>query len=532
MKNRYLSILFLFISVGLYSQNKVDMHNFDKQLDFSIQLIEEQDFKSAYNNLIEIYQLDSSNAKLNYYIAYASFFTNRDKGIALPYLLKGISFNKNAYFLMGKVYQGQEKLRLAREAYNNYKSANLDERLFELSEVNREIEKLETAQLYIANSTNILVKNLGNGINSTYPDYAPVIFSNGNKLYFTSRKEGSFSEFRDPNNEYFEDVYLCEKINDRWQEPVNIGMPINTKTHDALLSVSSNADTIYIYRTNPNLVGGDILFSYQLPKGKWSEPVPFESTINTKQSSESSICIHPDGNQIFFSSNREGGYGGKDIYSVIKLPNGEWSLPSNLGGMINTEADEDGPFISPDGVHLYFSSKAHENMGGYDLFVSQLNPNGQWKEPRNLGYPVNSVNDDIFISTLNDEDYFFSSNRSGGHGFTDIYYTSLPKKKKEHLIIKGRVINNNTQESLRATITLFDRESNNLTGVYKSDKKSGKFVMILNPGDAYKMFVESDGYYNQTLQIDLDKALSLEDVLKTIRLTKKLQENKDIKESE
>jgi len=520
MKSIFIIILFLFSSLT-WGQDKTMPNSVNKQLEYAEELINIGDYKNAFINLLEVYQIDSSNTELNYYLGYSSFYANRDKNIALPYLKKGAEFNGNAYYLMGIIYHQNRKFGQAQQAYNNYKSLISENKLFDIRDVNRQIEKIKTAKKFIQNKSALIVENLGSEINSAYPDYAPVLFANGNKLYFTSRRKGSYSEFKDPNNEYFEDIYLSEKINDTWQTPINIGSPINTKTHDASVAMSNNDNVFYIYRTNSSLIGGDILKSTKLANGEWSEPQVFESTINTKTSSESSISIHPDGTKIYFSSNREGGYGGKDIYCVKRLPNGEWSLPSNLGGMINTAEDEDGPFISSDGTTLYFSSKGHENMGGYDLFRSYFLDNEQWSEPENMAYPINSVMDDIFISTVNNEDYFFSSNRAESSGFTDIYHTYLPKKKNEYIVIKGRVLDNENHLSLKANITLFNKENNKLEGTYKSDNASGKFIMILKPGEKYKMFVESKGFYSQTLIIDLTQNLSIEDVLKTIRLTRK-----------
>ena len=518
---KYIIVILLILNFLLsFAQTKPNVRHFDKQVTFAKELLLIGDYKAAYTNFLELYQVDSTNTEVNYYLGYSSFHANRNKLIALPYLIKGTSFNGNAYYFIGLIYHQQEKFNLAHEAYNNYKSLAVQNKTVKISDVNTQIYKIKTARKFMKYHENITVENLGKEINSAYPDYGPVLFANGNKLYFTSRRQGSFSEFKDPNNEYFEDVYYCEKVNDKWEKPSNIGLPINTKTHDAMVAISEDEKSLYIYRTNASIVGGDIFVS-QKAGDNWGEVKVFDSSINTKSGSESSISIHPDGTKIYFSSNREGGYGGKDIYCVKKLPNGKWSLPTNLGGMINTEEDEDGPFISSDGVTLYFASRGHKNMGGYDLFKTKLQENKQWQEPRNMGYPINSVMDDIFISTVNNEDYFFSSNRAGGYGFSDIYHSILPKTKNEYIVIKGRVLDNNTQASLRASITLFNKDNNRLEGVYKSDSEAGKFIMVVKPGEQYKMFIEVKGYYNQTLQIDLTKSLSIEDILKTVRMTKK-----------
>ena len=524
MKKQAIIILLIVYSMVSLAQEKRNENRTEKQLDYAKELISLNDYHNAYLSLMEIYSEDSTNLELNYYLGLTSFYANRNKEKALPYLQKGVLFNENAFYFMGIIYHQQEHFDLALEAYNNYKRAVYIQTLIPLDKVNKQIEKINTAKELLKHKKSIQIANLGKEINSPFPDYAPILFANGNRLFFTSRRKGSFPEYKDPNNEYFEDIYFSEKVNGIWEKPVNVGNPINTKTHDASVAISEKDSAFYIYRTNPNLISGDIFISVQ-HDGKWQNPKLFESSINSKKGTESSISIHPNGNKIFFSSNREGGYGGKDLYFVQKLPNGKWSLPTNLGGIINTPEDEDAPFISPDGQVLYFSSKGHKNMGGYDLFKSRLKTNKQWSEPENMGAPINSVRDDIFISTLNNKDYFFSSNRSGGFGFADIYHTIIPPKKNDYIVIKGRIIDNTTQLSTKAMITVFNTVDNRLEGAYRSNYMSGRFIMILKPDEQYKMFIESDGYYSQTLLIDLTKSLTLEDVLKTIRLNPKERSN-------
>lgn len=519
-----IALKILFFSIQISAQTVVDDRHFgksfDKQFEFAQELLYLNDYKTAYATLLELYQIDSTNAKLNYQLGFASFYANRDKNLALPYLLKGQKFNANAYYFLGLIYHQNKKFTEAETAFIQYKYENIKDKIFSSTEVEKQIRKIKTALKFYKGKQALDVENLGKNINSAYPDYGPVLFANGNKLYFTSRRKGSFPKYKDPNLEYFEDIYYSEKVNDSWEKPVNIAQPFNTKTHDAVVAISEDENTFYLYRTNEGLVGGDILKSTK-SNNIWSEPEIFSTRINTKESSESSLSIHPNGHKIYFSSNREGGYGGKDLYFVQKLPNGEWSLPSNLGGMVNTEDDEDGPFISSDGLFLYFSSTGHENMGGFDLFRCRMQDNGLWSAPENMGYPINSVRDDIFISTVNNIDYFFSSNRAGGYGFTDLYHSILPKEKNEFVLIKGRIIENQSQSSLKASVTLFNNKNNKLEGVYKSDRNTGKFVMIVKPGEQYKLFVEAKGYYNYTQQIDLRKSLGIDDVFKTLRMTKK-----------
>ena len=512
---KYIFIILLLISIFSSGQN--DSKHVKKQLEYAKELIITGDNKNASNNLLEIWYIDSLNPELNYYLAYSLFYSNRNKLACLPYFQKGIEFNGNSYYYIGLIQHQKENFELATKAFNNYRSIIFEEKLISNKDVQKALSKIDVAKELIQNKTKLVVLNLGENINSPFPDYAPILYANGNKLFFTSRQAGSFPDIRDPNNEYFEDIYFSRKVNDDWEVSQNIGSPLNSKTHDAAIVISEDEKTLYLYRTNSSIIGGDVLVSEKI-NNKWSSPKVFESTINTKTGTESSISISPDGSVIYFSSNRKGGYGGKDIYTIKKLPNGTWGLPVNLGGMINTEEDEDAAFISSNGTSLYFASKGHKNMGGYDLFKTELLDNKKWSEPENLGSPINSVRDDIFLSTVDNHNYFFSSNRTGGFGFSDIYQTVFPKEKNKYLVLKGRVINSKDRNPLKASITLFNKSNNKLTGIYKSDAGNGKFIMVLKPDEEYKMFVEVKGFYSQTLQVDLTKKLKIEDILRTIRM--------------
>ncbi len=194
-----------------------------------------------------------------------------------------------------------------------------------------------------------------------------------------------------------------------------------------------------VYRTNKELTGGDLYFSV-FENTNWSNLEKLPEAINSKYA-ESSASLSEDGNILYFSSDRDGGYGGKDIYRSIRFGNGDWSLPLNLGPTINSKFDDDAPFISADGKSLYFSSKGHKTIGGFDIFKLSLKEDGNsWSLPQNLGYPVNTVKDDIYFVTTEDENKgYYSSSRDGGYGGQDIYRINLIDKNQMVVIVKGQV---------------------------------------------------------------------------------------------
>ncbi|MFT6278522.1 MAG: hypothetical protein ACJAU0_001344, partial [Flavobacteriales bacterium] len=214
-----------------------------------------------------------------------------------------------------------------------------------------------------------------------------------------------------------------------------------------------------------------------------------------------SAAISPDKNTLFFSSNRPDGFGGKDLYRVRMLPNGKWSLPKNLGPSINTPYDEDAPHMDIDGKTLYFASQGHSTIGGFDLFRTKELDFDVWSSPENLGYPANTVEDDIFLSVdAGGRKGYFSSERPGGFGQQDLYEIDFIYRQQQQLVIKGetRALNG---LPLAGVITVIDEDQKTVQGIYRGSESSGKFILILNPMTAYKIVIEIDGY--KTISDDL-----------------------------
>lgn len=257
------------------------------------------------------------------------------------------------------------------------------------------------------------------GINSAYADYGPLPAPDGGTLYFTSRRPGTTGGKRNKvTNEYFEDIYSCTREGEGWSQPAPMPEPLNSKGNDATLALSADGGAMLVFRDGPAM--GDIHRSTQV-NGVWSAPEPMEG-LNTKLQ-ESSAWTTADGQWTYFVSDRgEEGLGGQDIYRSRWNPaTNSWGLPENLGPDVNSAYDEEGVFVTPDGNTIYFSSKGHTTMGGYDIFRSTL-VDGRWSRPENLGWPVNSPDDDLFfVLTPDGTTGYFCSVRPGGLGMDDIY---------------------------------------------------------------------------------------------------------------
>ncbi|RMG82264.1 MAG: hypothetical protein D6707_03235, partial [Bacteroidetes bacterium] len=416
------------------------------------------------------------------------------------------------------IYHLQEEFKTAIRYYHYFKQENYFEEI-PLKEVNRRIEQSLLAQEMKKNPKNINIINIGKVINTEFSEYVPLVDAKDSVMFFTSRREGGTGNKKDPYGLYFEDIYYSLKKNGEWTEPLNIGAPLNTETHDACVAITPDAKTMLIFRTNKNLMGGD-LYITNIKNNQWSEPKLLSENINSKYQ-EASACFSEDGNVLYFSSNRPGGFGGKDIYRSVRFGNGEWSLPVNLGATINSEYDEDAPFIVNDTV-LYFSSKGHQNIGEYDIFKSVLQKDSTWSEPQNLGYPLNSVDDDIYLSVLPDEiTAYYSSDKKGGYGMQDIYKVEMLDKSKFLIIAKGKVTDT-SGVPLKAKLTVIDQQNHKIQGVFRSNAKNGKFILLLSPNVNYEVVVESKGFQPLTDIINYSAKEKITEINKNFQLIPKL----------
>lgn len=511
--------LLLFVSIIFYSTTLTAQNN--KEYKTNLKHANEQFSYENYNLALpmfrELYMQDSTNIEVNYKYGIC-IYNILSKEKAVPYLEKSKNNYIDAYFYLARIYHYLEKFNKALDYYKFYLNST-KEKHFTPKDVEFYKAKTLTAQLLQRKPVNVIVKNLGKTINTGYPEYAPLVTSDQNTLLFTSRRKGSTGNLKDPNYQYFEDIYISNFDKGKWQQPKNIGAPINTATHDAAVAITRDGKILYIYRTSKDLTTGDLYIS-KLINGKWTEPEKLSSDINSKTGTETSACLSPDERTLYFSSSREGGFGGKDIYVAKKLPNNKWSLATNLGSIINTPYDDDAPFVNADGTKLYFCSRGHENIGGYDIFVSDIKDDGSFSPPKNIGYPVNSVADDIyFYQTVDGNKSYFSSNRTGGYGKMDIYIINALEKNKQNLILKGIIYTNDpTYKTLDASITILDYDTKEIQGIYRTNHETGKYIMVLQPRKKYKMVVEADGYQSFVSEIDMTKKLRFEDLFKNIDL--------------
>jgi outer membrane protein OmpA-like peptidoglycan-associated protein len=309
-----------------------------------------------------------------------------------------------------------------------------------LLRIDREIYECNNGKEFVANPVNAKIENLGAIINTPFAEYGPAVSANEAEMIFTSRREGSVGGDLDDEGEYFEDIYISRKQGEEWGKPKQISDKINTSAHDASIGLSPDGNLLFIYKSDNN---GDIYYCELKKDSTWSEPGQMGDNVNTKKYYENAAAISPDGKLLFFSSTRPGGHGNLDIFISELQSGGNWGPPINLGKTINTEYDEEGPVLDLDGKTLYFSSEGHKGMGGFDIFRSVYDTTTKkWSEPQNLGYPINSADDDIYFSLSGDGRHgYYASVKDGGFGDKDIYKITMPPRKDyEELLAKVKAI--------------------------------------------------------------------------------------------
>jgi outer membrane protein OmpA-like peptidoglycan-associated protein len=370
-----------------------------------------------------------------------------------------------------------------------------------LAETNRKIEMCKTAKRLVADPVKVKLQNLGKNVNSAFADYSPVLSADQESLFFTSRRPGSTGDQKDDEGNYMEDIYISSKTKTGWSPATNIGAPINTAENEATVGISPDGQTILIYKDD---LGDGNIYSTTLDGDVWGKPVKLNDNINTKYW-EPSAFISADGNTLYFTSNRPGGYGGRDLYTSKRLPKGDWAVAVNMGPTINTPFDEDAPFIHPDGHTLSFSSNGHNTMGGFDIFTSLQSEEGIWSDPVNAGYPINTPDDDIYYVVSPDGlKAYFSSFREGGLGEKDNYMATYMGRKEIPLtLLKGVVNDESGKVAKNVEITVTDNETGQVVGIYRPNSKTGQFLFILTPGKNYNITYQGDNalFYSENMDI-------------------------------
>ncbi len=461
------------------------------------------DFSRAMLYFKDLHEKYPKWSTLNFYMGKSLYSYSKHKLDAKPYFETAAKQNyKDALYYLGKMYHLEKNFDKALLNYKLYLE-HQEEGSVSVEEVERQQDISARASNMINLPRDIIIKNLGPVVNSEFADYVPLITNDESMLFFTSRRENSTGGKLDPYLKYFEDVYVTYNKPEGWTTPTSIGSSINDERHNACVGLSPEGNILILFQTDKSGLDGDLYWS-EFDGYDWSEPVKYDDHINSKNN-EFSAAFTSDDQTIYFSSDRPGGFGGRDIYRVTTLPNGNWSAPLNMGPTINSSYNDDSPFIHEDGKTLYFSSEGHNTMGGYDIFKSYLSEENKWSTPENLGSPINTVDDDIYFSiSASGKTAFLSSERSGGYGDQDIYEVTM--NSEGYPTLKGKILDiSDPSNKIKATITLEDFETDKLYGVYRNNIGSGNYILLFNYERKYRLTIEADGYERLETELQFNK---------------------------
>jgi len=518
----------------------------------------------TYSLAIEYYlkanKFNPNSAQLNYKIG-KCYIKTIQKPKSLTYLETARILNPKVQpdllYLLARSYHLNLDLEKAIVTFEEYRGSLSPKELSERGDdIDKKIDECHVAMEMINNPVRIFIDNLGRGVNTKYPEYGPYINADETILMFTSARDnttGGKTDDRDLN--FFEDIYISNKSGDIWRDASNPGKPLNTDSHDAIVGVSPDGKHALIYKGEDN--GGDIFECRINEEGEWGKPKRLPKEINTKYH-ESSASFSPDMEALYFVSDKPDGFGGKDIYyTSLRIKGNKEKLDYedavNLGAVINTRYDEQGVFMDVEGKTLYFSSKGHNTMGGYDVFKTILK-NGKWTKPVNLGYPINTADDDIFFSFSRDGRHaYYSSFDPDGYGNRDIYMITLlgPEKEvafmedydflafktvivKENLmldkvevkesqitIVKGKVLDAITLEPLGGVpVEIYDNALGRMISSFESNTNTGEYMVSLPSGRNYGFSANAKDYLFHSENLIIPPAISVQEIYMDMLLHK------------
>ena len=481
-----------------FSQARLENRNYFFQAENFVLYEEYKEALPIYQRLL---RLDPTNANFKYRIGQClinmpgrkreavSYLEDAVKSINLKYKegkYKETKAPYDAYYYLANAYRINNQLSKALETYEIFKK-NMNPQVYDTAVVNLQITSCKNAMELMKVPLYVKKVNLGSAINSRFSDYDPVVSDDETVMVYTTAEQ-----LQDA-------LYFTKKVNGKWTTPRNIipdlGLGFDEKNFPT--SISADGRELYIYRPGPDY-DGNIYVTKRDKNDKWSNLVKLNDNINTKYW-ESHATISHDGKKLYFTSNRKGSYGGQrglDIYVSERDSTGDWGSAKNLGPIINTEYSEESPFLGKDDKTLFFSSRGHFNIGGYDIFYSTKLSNGEWSVPLNMGFPLNTTDDDLFFYPVNDGyQAYYSIDDSGGYGLQDIYKVEIfskdhPRKFLVQGIVQVKDLQNMFRDSVK--ISAFNREDPNASVIIYSNPVTGEYKLELPQGN-YSLAFETSG---------------------------------------
>lgn len=551
------ALLICCMQFQLFAQSKL----YKQKIKEGEEFVKYENYRKALKYFLVADSIDATHADTKYNIG-VCYLKTEYKFNAFDFFQKSYEMEPAKYadihLKLGKCYQLAHQWNKAIQEYFKHKDyletiKDVETKSVQLSDLAKLIEECETGEQLMKKPLRVFIDNMGSEINSPYVDYTPIISADEDILMYTSRRPTTTGGgFVEEIGEYFEDIYRSYKFNDKWSIPKNIGPPVNTVTHDATINLSPDGQRLLIFMDN---IGEGNIWESVLDGDNWSTPEKLPAPINSKYH-ETSAAYSFDANRLYFVSFREGGFGGSDIYYVQKDKKGRWEKNAhNLGPTINTKYDEESVFLLPDAKTMYFSSNGHKTMGGFDIFKSEMDSTGRWSEPENIGFPINTADDDLtYVMAANGKHAYYSSVKKDGYGLRDLYMISyLGTEKSPSLsvednlmaslsmpigeantivakpieiktnsvsLLKGVITDVVSKLPIEALITLTDNSTGIEIANFKSNRNSGKFLVSLPSGKNYGIAIKTDGYLFHSENFDLPVSSGYFEYSKPIELKK------------
>ena len=454
MKNFLSLLIFLLFLFGTAASQNEDPEVLFDDAEYFFAMGDFEEATALFTKLVNLYP---DNANFNFRTGMSYLNIPGKETLAIPYLekaTKNILFKykqkeyteshapHHTYFYLGNAYRINNDLEKALESYEKFQDIKDFEKKYNIRMVDIEVKACERAKIIKDSPLKIVKTNPGKPVNSQNSDYSPILSVDESIIVFMNTQR------------FYEAIMFSTKVDGSWTTPMNITPQIGSDGDMIPTSLSRDGKELFLVKKDKN--NSDIYYS-KWDGTFWSKAVPLNSNINTRND-ETFASVSMDGKQLFFTSNRKGAIGGLDIFVSRKQSVGDWGPAENIGPIINTDFDEESPYLSHDGKILFFSSKGHFNMGGFDVFYSPINKYGQFEACLNIGFPINTTGDNLNFFPISDgkTGYLSLFNEEASLGKADIYKIEIlssysPETETESRFNKSflmEIINSDSSETI------------------------------------------------------------------------------------
>jgi len=513
-----------------------------------------ENFKLALQSYLMAQEFNPDNAELNFKIGNCYLYTN-NRHKAMSYLEKSVQLDPEVDpfvdFYLGMSYQLEMKWNQATKYYKNFQASSRSKQIESLGKMlSKRISECKYGITLGGDKKRVWVDNVEE-VNSPLDDYSPCLSMDGSMLMFTSNRENGRPS--KSGYDWDHDVYVSYLEEGKFTAPKNMGDEINTAGNETTGMLSYDGTKLLLFK---EVDGQFDIYESNLKGSKWVTMVSFSPQINTKDN-QTFCSFNANQKKLYYINDRKKGEGnyGNDIYvsQIMDKKTRKYEFPNSAGKAVNTKFNEGSVYMHPKGDLMFFSSEGHNSMGGYDIFMSKRKQ-GQWSEPENLGWPINTPYDDHFFALTASEKYaYIASNRSGGKGGLDLYKITfwgpekyheidtedyllasianpisdvrieraVEVKRKSLTVFKGSTIDAITKEPVEAQIEITDNTTGRVIQTFSTNSATGKFLLSLNSGKNYGIAVKAKDYLFHSENFDIpqnsdynlvDKVITLKNI--------------------